>query len=145
MASAHPYFAVQLVERRLALGRGLPGVGPEAQVDRPPVVADLLLGQRGHQRVEVELALAERRVGAGLVAAVGGLVAAVVAVDQVDVVDPAREPRDQLELAARQRLLLALLPGADHRHHLRRGRCRRGRRNCRAAACPARAGCRRAC
>ena len=35
----------------------------------------------------------------------GVLVAAVVAVDQVDVVDPAREPADQLELAARQRLL----------------------------------------
>ena len=43
--AASPVLPVERVERGLALGGGRPGVRPEAQVHRPPVVADLLLGQ----------------------------------------------------------------------------------------------------
>ena len=50
---------------------------------------------------------------AGLVVAGGILVAGVVRIDQVDVVDAARQALDELELAAGQDLLLAMLAGAD--------------------------------
>src|SRR3712207_9245079 len=112
MAARLAVLAHEVVERRLALGGRVPSVGPEAQVDRPPVVADPLPRERRRQRVEVEHALAEGRVRAGLVAARRVLVAGVVAVDKEAVVDPAGKSGDQLQLAAPERLPPPLPPGA---------------------------------
>src|SRR5947207_3419319 len=56
---------VQRVYRLLALLGGGPGIGPEAQVDRPPVVGGpRVRGQLLHHRREVDVPLAHRVVGA---------------------------------------------------------------------------------
>ena len=54
-------------------------------------MADILFGQARDDGVKVDHAVAEGRVGAGFVIAVGVFMAGIVAVDQMDVVDPARE------------------------------------------------------
>jgi hypothetical protein len=105
-------------EQLLAALGDVPGIRPEAQVDGPPVVRQAFPGEARHQGAEIDHAVAERGVRAGLVVARGVLVAGIVAVDQVDVVDPARELVDELELAARQGFLPAMLPGADDGDHL---------------------------
>src|SRR5690606_11910918 len=47
------------VQELLALGRRVPGVRPEAQVDAPPVVGDAAVQNLGNQRVKVEVSIAE--------------------------------------------------------------------------------------
>src|SRR5437879_406971 len=72
----------ELVEVLLALRGHFPRLRPEAQIDAPPVVRHAGLQERWGERVEVQLAGAERVVRRGVV-----LVQAAVAVDDVDVRD----------------------------------------------------------
>src|ERR1051326_2018487 len=55
------------VEELLAVGGDVPGIGPEAEIDAPPVVGHAAVDQLGDDLVEVEPALAERSVGARIV------------------------------------------------------------------------------
>src|SRR5438105_3970326 len=78
--------AAHLVEELLAIGSHVPGIGPEAQVDAPPVVRHPALVERRQQLVEVELTGAERIVRARVV-----LVERAIGIDQMDVRYPALE------------------------------------------------------
>ena len=109
---------VELIGEGLALRRGLPGVRPEAEVDRPPVVPDVLGGELGNELVEIHQPASERQVHGRLVVAVGVLVAGVVGVDQVHVIDAAAQLVDEFGLPARQDLLLARLARTDDREHV---------------------------
>src|SRR5262249_30821756 len=78
-----PDEGVQRIDRLLALLGGGPGVRPEAQVDRPPVVGgSRVLGQLLHHRGEVDVPFAHRVVGARVV-----VVERPVTVDDLDRVD----------------------------------------------------------
>src|SRR5262249_40241463 len=85
----------QLVEKPLAVGGDFPGIRPKAEGDAPPVVGAAALQELRHELIEVELALAEGGMGAGVV-----LVEAAVGIDEVDVGDPALELLEQLDFAA---------------------------------------------
>src|SRR5207302_3674298 len=66
-AGSAPVLAPQPFQVRLALRRHVPGVRTEEQVDAPPVVGHSGLVQGRQQLVEVQLALTERVVRAGVV------------------------------------------------------------------------------
>src|SRR5262245_27546524 len=111
-----PVAQFQFVYRAFAaLGDG-PGVGPEAEVDHPPVRGGAGLVQFGKEDVEREDALAEGGVGGGLIVVEGA-----VGVDQVDVADLAAEALGELQGAAGEDLALAGLAGADGGDHVRVG------------------------
>ena len=113
-----------LVQDALAVGNDVPGVGPEAQIQTPPVVRDSRLVQRRQQLVEVDDAGAERIVSAGVV-----IVERPIRVDEMNVRYLALQFLRQLQGSARQGLLVANLVGARRRHTCERDRCRKARRN----------------
>src|SRR5205085_2145071 len=91
-----------------------PSIGPEAEVDDPPISWSSTAVQLRQQLAEIQDAIAKRRVRRGLVA-----VERAVRIDQVDVADPAAQALRQLERAARKRLAFARLAGAHRRAHMR--------------------------
>src|SRR5258708_31343259 len=83
------------IERLLALLRGLPGFGPEAEVNAPPVGRGAAVQEGGDELVEIQVSLAERVGGAGLVA-----VQPAVRVDHMDRAHAALERGEHLVRAA---------------------------------------------
>src|SRR3954447_9865756 len=70
---------------RLAGFRSHPGIGPEAEINGPPVVWDASRLQKlRHDLVEVQKALAEWRMRGGLVLTIFGLVTGVIRINEVD-------------------------------------------------------------
>src|SRR3989442_1430708 len=69
---------VHLIDRFLASLSDRPGIGPEAEIDRPPVMAERVLVQLRQQLIEAQQPLAERNVRGGLV-----IVKGAIRVDQV--------------------------------------------------------------
>src|SRR5215218_10124724 len=90
-------FRDKLIHVLLAGFSGGPCIGPEAEIDGPPVVRDLSsLQQLRHNLVEVQEAQAEGRMRGGLVLTFVVLVTGVVGINQVNVVDAAGQLADEL-------------------------------------------------
>src|SRR5205823_8172095 len=106
-------FQSQFVEVPFAVGRDVPGIGPKTKIDAPPVVRNAGLVQFGDQLLKVQLAGAERIVGAGIV-----LVKRAVRIDQVHVCYLTFEFVEQLQGAAGQCLLCAVLVGGHGGTHV---------------------------
>ena len=85
----------EVVHIFFALFRSLPSIRPEAKVHGPPVVRTSGGGNCRHQVFEIEVAFAERRVGAGVV-----VVQRIVRVDQVNAADFALQFLGQFPRAA---------------------------------------------
>src|SRR5438105_13077077 len=79
-----------LVQKPLTVRGHIPRVWPEAQVHTPPVVRYAAVDQLGDELVEVQLALAEGSVGAGVV-----LVERAVRIDEVQMCNLALEFGEQ--------------------------------------------------
>src|SRR5215510_12087741 len=98
-------------ERQAGLHQ-IPRSRPEAHIDTPPL--DIRHGQepRG-QRFEIDESLTERAVNAGFIG-----MQRTVGIDEVDGADAAFEAPQELEYAAGQRLLRAMLARTDYRAHI---------------------------
>ena len=90
-----------------------PGVGPEAQVDGPPVGGQAAAQNFRDQQIKIQHPLAKGSVGAGLI-----VVQRAVRINQVDVADFSAQAGEKLQRPARQRLLTARLPGSHRGNHV---------------------------